>query len=403
MGNFNSFHKSYFTWHMGEGLQTVLLTWYMTIHIGLSAEQIGLLQSLALLPFLLFIVIGGVFSDKVGATFSFKLVVTFYGLALFAIAAMDATIGFNYWIFALFCATSGVCSALANPAIDTFITESTNDSAEHNAVSASLIHNVAKFLGTASNLIVAYLGAAGGFVLNGLLMILSALFLTIHTRSISIPKAAVVDKSDEIRKSTSKVALSHLITDKISLDTVIASAALGLLTVPIGYIIWPLMIRESFSEYSWLLVLPYLTFWAGMIAASKLAVQLLGKLDRLGWWAIALWAGAGISIALLTVTTSFWMLALLTFLYGVLVSAAKPLVYGYYLANSPKECRTTLISFDQMAFWGMATLGTTMLGFGVSLFGITATVLIDSALFLGVILVVALRGNLSSVRKMDVQ
>ena len=69
----NRFIGSYWFWHWGEGFQTVLFTWYMSIHLNLSATEIGFYQALVLSPFLIFTIMGGVLTDRIGARLSYTI------------------------------------------------------------------------------------------------------------------------------------------------------------------------------------------------------------------------------------------------------------------------------------------------------------------------------------------
>ena len=147
------FFRAYGLWHWGEGLQTVLFTWYMTFHAGLSAAQIGFYQALVLSPFLIFTIAGGALSDRIGAsrsyswsTLCFAIVLAVYGLA-------DQMVGFLPWAFIAYCLAAGITSAISNPAIDTFVPEATPRSAQANALLAATAHNIAKLFGTLSGLL----------------------------------------------------------------------------------------------------------------------------------------------------------------------------------------------------------------------------------------------------------
>ena len=176
------FFKAYGFWHWGEGLQTVLFTWYMTFHAGLSATQIGFYQALVLSPFLVFTIFGGALTDRIGAGRSYVLSTSAFAMILIAYGAAESAFGFVPQLFFAYCIGAGIVSAISNPAIDTFIPEATKQPVQDNSLLAANAHNIAKLTGNLSGLALPLLTAMGGFVANGLLMLLSVLFLRRHHR-----------------------------------------------------------------------------------------------------------------------------------------------------------------------------------------------------------------------------
>ena len=141
------FFQAYGLWHWGEGLQTVLFTWYMTFYAGLSAAEIGFYQALVLSPFLLFTVAGGALTDWIGAGRSYAWSTLLFALVLAGYGMMDQAAGFLPWAFAAYCLLAGITSAVANPAIDTFIPAASAQSVQANALLAATAHNIAKLAG----------------------------------------------------------------------------------------------------------------------------------------------------------------------------------------------------------------------------------------------------------------
>ena len=335
----NKFFGAYGFWHWGEGFQTVLFTWYMSIHLNLSATQIGFYQALVLSPFLIFTIAGGVLTDRVGAGFSYTLSTLIFGGILIGYGVFDHSLGYVPKLFFLYCVLAGIVSAISNPAIDTFIPEATPKGAQENGLMAATAHNLAKLTGTITALALPFLMATGGFILNGVLMILSAVLLRQHARDVKLIKT---NDTPHLSGRILRKIIAHYRGCPENFDILLSSSLLGLVIVPAGYILWPLVLRENFPEYGNLIALMNISSWIGAIAITAIATRLSAKITRPGLAALWVWGLYGAGILLLTQVSSFAMLCGLIVCFGG-VKLGKALVYGKYLHNAPNEQRGVLV------------------------------------------------------------
>lgn len=382
----SNFFRSYGFWHVGEGFQTVLLTWYMAFYADLSASEIGFYQALQLLPFLAFTMIGGSLADRIGARLSFAAATGLFAFLLSAYAMLLPLLGFQPWLFGGYCLLSGVLSAISNPAIDTFIPEATPRPATDNALIAGTVHNVAKLLGNVTTLLLPLLQAAGGFAVNGILMALSVVFLLRHPRPPRPARAAV-------REHALLRVRAHFRNHPQSFDIFLGSVMLGTFIIPGFYIFTPLVMRGSFTQYEDFYGVVSVMGWFGAISASSLALRLAPRITRPGRVALSVWGASAFAFLALGVVSSFAGLLLVRFLLGG-NTLGKTLVYGHYLHDAPQADRGLLIGMDQTAFWGLATFGTLILGWLVDQIGFQAALLLNSGCILGFVMLLGLRGQL---------
>lgn len=384
----NRYFWAYGFWHAGEGFQTILMMWYMAFHTRLSAAEIGFYQALQLSPFLAFTLFGGSLTDRIGARASyasstglFALTLAFYGLA-------EPAFGFHPWLFAAYCLLSGLFSAISNPAIDTFIPEATPRPASDNALIAATVHNMAKLSGNAATLLLPLLSAVGGFLANGFLMGMSVLLLRSHT-----PREATPDPVPAAAWPSPRRMARHFRAYPESLDIFLGSIMLGLFVVPSGYIFQPLIMRQHFPDQSSLFGLTGIVSWCGAILASSLAVRFAARTRHPGRWAMLVWAIAALVLVGSVLVPDFWLYLVILFLLGG-NSVGKALIYGRYLGDAPRGERGVLIALDQTAFWGLATLGTAILGWFAGRVGLLPAVLTLAGAILLSVLVLLLRGRL---------
>ena len=361
----NRFFRAYGFWHWGEGLQTVLFTWYMAFHANLSATEIGFYQALVLSPFLIFTISGGALTDRIGARLSYVLSTSLFGIILISYGILDHYLGFVAELFFLYCILAGIVSAISNPAIDTFIPGASNLRVQDNSLLAANAHNVAKLTGNLTGLLLPILTATGGFVVNGILMMVSVGFLRIVDHYRACPE---------------------------NFDIFLSSALLGLIIVPAGYILMPLVLRQRFPDYGDLIAFIGISSWIGAILATVTAKQLSPKIHKPGVVSLSIWGGYGIGLLVLTVVSSFQALCIAVFVFGG-VKVGKALVYGNFLHNSPIRERGLFVAIDQTAFWGLATLGTAGMGFLVDQIGLNPTIIMTSILITLGVVTLTLRGN----------
>ena len=387
----SNFFRSYWFWHCGEGFQTILMMWYMTFHARLSASEIGLFQALQLAPFLLFAAPGGRLTDWIGPRLSFAAGTGTFALALALYGMSDVAFGFSPVLFGAYCLLSGLLSAISNPAIDTFIPDATPRPATQNALIAATVHNTAKLSGNAATLLLPVISALGGFVVNGLLMAGSVVFLLRHPRPAPRPQMAAVKVS-----ATLPHLRAHFRAHPASFDILLASSALGLILVPGFYIFQPLILRTWFAEHAGLIGLVGVIGWVAAILASGLAARWATHILQPGRLALMVWGGVGLGFLALTVVPNFAIYLAIVFLVGI-NGLGKALVYGHYLRDAPESDRGLLIGIDQTAYWGLATLGTMGLGWLVDQIGLVPTIWVNSTAFLLCIAVLALRGKIGGL------
>lgn len=393
----NRFFQAYGLWHWGEGLQTVLLTWYMTFHAELTATQIGFYQALVLSPFLIFTISGGALSDRIGAGISYVISTSLFAVILVSYGILEHEFGFVPKLFFLYCVLSGVASAVSNPAIDTFIPDATSLRVQKNALLSATAHNIAKLIGTLTGLLLPILTATGGFIANGVLMFLSVVFLTAHKRkkpqTPSGPSQIIGTEPNMLRQ-----VFAHYRANPESFDILLSNTLIGLVMVPAGYILFPLILREKFPEFGNLFALLGISSWTGAIIATSVAKQMSDKIVKPGVVSLVIWGAYGLGLLVLTVVGNFYALCAAVFVFGG-VMLGKAMVYGNYLNNCPKGQRGLLIAIYQTAFWGLATLGTVAMGFLVDTLGLDSTIIATSGFILLGVIGLTLRGQFIAMKQ----
>lgn len=393
----NRFFNAYGLWHWGEGLQTVLLTWYMTFHADLSATKIGFYQALVLAPVLVFSISGGAITDKIGARLSYVISTSLFAAILVTYGVLEHQFGFVPKLFFIYCILSGLASAISNPAIDTFIPDATDSRMQQNTLLSATAHNIAKLFGTLTGLLLPIITATGGFIVNGALMAFSVIFLTIHKGMSPRSESKYAQTVAPDQKFIGRI-IGHFRSSPESFDILLSNALIGLIMVPAGYILFPLVLREKFPDYGNLIALIGISSWTGAIIATAAAKRISDKIVKPGVVSLAIWATYGIGLLVLLAVGNFYALCAAVFVFGG-VMLGKAMVYGNYLNNCPEGQRGLFIAVYQTAFWGLATLGTAGMGFAVDSLGLDATIIAASASILFGVAALALRGQFTAMKQ----
>ncbi|MGR3616256.1 MAG: MFS transporter [Paracoccaceae bacterium] len=384
------YFRAYGFWHWGEGLQTVLFTWYMTFHADLTASQIGFYQALVLSPFLVLTIAGGMLTDRIGAGVCYLISTVLFGVLLIGYGVVDHHFGFVPWLFFAYCIGAGVLSAISNPAIDTFIPEASPRRAQENALLAANVHNVSKLSGNITGLALPVVHALGGFVANGILMLLSVVFLRKHMHKNPRSRQTEI----EMRDASLARVWRHYRDCPENLDILLSSALLGFLVIPVGYILIPLTLREKFPEFGDQIALINISSWIGAIVVTLAVARVSSRIGHPGRVSLLVWGAYAGLLALVPYVPGFAWLCLLVGVMGT-VKLSKGMVYGKYIRNCPNDMSGVVIAVEQTAFWGLATIGA--FGMGNLVDGVGLQVAIHgSALAIGVgVLLLALRGRLA--------
>lgn len=314
-----------------------------------------------------------------GATGLFALTLGFYGLA-------DPVLGFSPWLFGAYCLASGFLSALANPAIDTFIPEATPRSASDNALIAAIVHNAAKLSGNGATLLLPVLSAMRGFIANAMLMALSVVLLLGHRQPPASGRA-------EWQPPNLCRIIAHFRAHPDSFDIFLASVMLGAFVIPAFYVFHPLIMRGSFTDQAELFGLTGMMGWVRAILAAWTAVRMAGRLVHPGRWAMLVWLAVAVLFPVAAWVQTFGAFLVVNFLLGG-NSVGKALVYGHFLRDTPAGDRGLLIGLDQTAFWGLATLGTAALGRVVDAVGMEQAIALNSLAIAASVAVLLWRGRL---------
>lgn len=344
-----------------SGLHIVLYPWLVTGVLGESPERVGLAQMLALLPSLLFILLGGALSE---VNHPGKLLVRLYLLyllpySLLLVLALNGSLNFS--LVVVFGFSYGLITSFVQPARESLLPKVVDGPLQQAVARVSLVQFLLQSVG------ILFAGQLGQFGLVTLLVIqLIAILLTalLIRRSFASQggqfSVAAMPKAPPI--GTIRSGLKLVWGDKPLLHLMLVVAVTGFLGLGVYIVAMPLLAREVYQAGAGFYATLQLTFTAGVIVANLLVMRGVGKHWQPGKVLLLSLLFRGLLLALIACDLAVWLLFPVVLCWGVM--SGWSMVLGRTLAHkmAPEDYLSRVVSVYQLALFGAAPLGAWLCG-----------------------------------------
>ncbi|MBI2463013.1 MAG: MFS transporter [Candidatus Spechtbacteria bacterium] len=174
---------------IGTWLQTVAQGW-LVFQLTHSAFWVGTITAIGSLPILMLALFGGVIVDRYNKKYILLFTQSFAMILAFALGILAWFQIVNIWEVAVLSFLLGVTSAIDMPARQSFVVEMVGKENLASAIALnSGIFNAARAIGPAvSGVLVALVGTAGAFILNGVSYVAVIIALLLMRVKIELPK-----------------------------------------------------------------------------------------------------------------------------------------------------------------------------------------------------------------------
>lgn len=182
---FRRFYSGQLVSLVGTWMQTVAQSW-LVLQLTGSPFKLGLIGTLQFAPVLLFSVVAGAFADRLPKRRVLVATQTALACQSLALTLLIFTDRVQYWHVGLLALLGGLVNTLDMPSRQSLVVELVGPDDLVNAVALnSAAFNAARIVGPAvAGLLIARLGVAPAFLLNGLsFIVVIAVLLTLHTGS----------------------------------------------------------------------------------------------------------------------------------------------------------------------------------------------------------------------------
>lgn len=385
--------------NLAMGLHKVLFPWLVVGVLMESPSQLGLAQMAVLLPNLLFILPGGVASDRRhrGTWLSLLYIMYVLPLAVLMVSVITGELTFN--LLLLFGIAFGTISAFVQPARESMLGFAAPD----------LIHQT-----VAKVMMVQFIAQAVGFWIAGQLDIVSLPLLlafqmailvvssVLIKRSHPVPKGDVapVNESKTVKHSWQELreGLQLFRDDKGLLHLLMIVFATGFLAFGVYLVGMPLIARELYGGGAGLYATLQIVFSLGIVSANFGVMKRSKMFNRPGRLMVVSFLLRGSMVGFIAAAPSMWLLFPLVYIWGACSGLSMTLGRTILHSQVPLLLRSRAASVYQLCLFGGAPLGAWVCGVTVESVGLTNAFLAVSAVTFTVAVLTALFSPLWHIR-----
>jgi len=358
------------------GIHKVLYPWLVVGVLHESPSQLGLAQLALLLPNLLFILPGGVLSDRShrGTLLSLLFLLFLLPLGLLLIAVVSGELRFA--LLLLFGISFGSLLAFVQPARESLLGYAAPE-IMHQAVAKVM---AMQFIAQGVGFVVA--GQLSAIGLPQLLVIQIVIFVVssiLIKRSHPLPERALTVDAEVNKKSIGQSwlelgeGLRLFRDDKPLLHLLLIIFATGFLAFGVYLVGLPLIVREFYGGGATLFAGLQVLFSLGIVSAN-LGVMKQAKLNpRLGRLMVISFLLRGTLVAVIAAVPSLWLLFPVVFIWGFFSGLSMTLGRTILHNQVAHSMRSRAASVYQLCLLAGAPLGAWVCGFTIENIGLSAT------------------------------
>jgi MFS family permease len=361
---------------IGLWMQMTAQGWLVYDMTG-SKFLLGLINTIAGLPIILFTPIGGIIADhrnKKNLLIATQIVFT---VLSFLIGVLIFTRGINFLNLSVIVFLIGLANAIDSPTRQSFVAELVGPRSLGNAIALnSIAFNTARMIGPAvAGYIIGFVGVESCYFINSatFLGVILALFMLKGDFS---PKL----QSGSSARSAFEEGLSYIFKNKRVLFSLILVAFTSVFVMPYA-ILMPVYARDVFRAGAQGLGTLMAASGFGALTGAFMLAQFSGRIDlrRLIFASTFLIAA---SLLLFALSENFYLsLAALAVLGWSIVSQAAS-VNTYIQNEVPNNLRGRIMSFYVISFMGLMPVGSFLSGLSAEHFGAPAALAFGAAISL---------------------
>ena len=342
------------------GLHTVLYPWLVVAVLEESPSRLGLAQLAVLLPNLLFILPGGIISDRRhrGTWLSRLYLLYSFPIAILIGAALSGELTFS--LLLMFGMAYGTVSAFVQPAREGLLGYASQDFMHRAVAKVVMVQFIAQGIGFILAGQLDIIGLAPLLILQMLMFLLSSVLI-----KRSHPEM-VINNSEEQEKTTEekpeplqelRAGLALFVNNKALLHLLLLVTATGFLAFGVYLVGMPLIAREAYNGGAGLYATLQVTFTLGIVVANFVVSRQKNTFQRPGRLMIISFLGRGGLVAVVALIPNFWILFPVIFAWGAFSGMSMTLGRTILHNQVPLSHRSRAASVYQLCLFGGAPLG----------------------------------------------
>ncbi|MDG1819018.1 MAG: MFS transporter [Porticoccaceae bacterium] len=396
--HFRHFLATIGTSNLAMGLHTVLYPWLVVGVLELSPSRLGLAQLAVLLPNLLFILPGGVISDRRhrGSWLSRLYLLYCFPIAILAGAALSGELTFS--LLLMFGMVFGTVSAFVQPARESLLGYAAQDIMHQAVAKVVMVQFIAQGIGFILAGQLDTVGLIALLIVQMLMFMLSSVLIKRSHPQLAAAADLVdpddLDSSENSQKNTDeekhetlqelRAGFSLFLTDKALLHLLLLVTATGFLAFGVYLVGMPLLAREAYQGGAGLYAILQVTFTMGIVVANFVVSRQKHAFKRPGRLMIISFLGRGGLLAAVALMPNFWILFPVIFVWGAFSGMSMTLGRTILHNQVPHSHRSRAASVYQLCLFAGAPLGAWACGFAIEQVGLAQTFTVIAVLTLAV-------------------
>jgi len=389
------------------GLHAVLYPWLVVGVLNESPSRLGLAQLAVLLPNLLFILPGGVISDRRHRGTWLSRLYMLYTLPIALLLGAIIYDQLTFTVLILFGMVFGTVSAFVQPARESLLGYASQTLMHQAVAKVVMIQFIAQGIGFAIAGQLEGLGLAVMLVLQLLMFLASSVLIKrSHPEMAPVepltgePSAGEEPSAEELAanetpftepvdKPAPRESLSELragfalfTSDKTLLHLLLLVSATGFLAFGVYLVGMPLLAREGYQGGAGLFALMQVSFTLGIVAANFSVSRQKDTFKRPGRLMIISFLGRGTLVFFIALLPNFWLLFPIIFAWGAFSGLSMTLGRTILHNQVPHSHRSRAASVYQLSLFGGAPLGAWVCGYAIEHTGLAPTFAVIAVLTL---------------------
>jgi len=369
------------------GLHTVLYPWLVVGVLELSPSRLGLAQLAVLLPNLLFILPGGVISDRRHRGSWLSLLYLLYSLpiAILIGAALSGELTFS--LLLMFGMVFGSISAFVQPARESLLGYASQDLMHQAVAKVVMVQFIAQGIGFIIAGQLETIGLTALLIVQMLMFALSSILIKrshpqrVIETDIADPQAETEEPKRETLQEL-RAGFALFLTDKSLLHLLLLVTATGFLAFGVYLVGMPLLAREAYQGGAGLYATLQVTFTMGIVLANFVVSRQKHAFKRPGRLMIISFLGRGGLLAAVALMPNFWILFPVIFAWGAFSGMSMTLGRTILHNQVPHSHRSRAASVYQLCLFAGAPLGAWACGVAIEQVGLAQTFTVIAGLTL---------------------
>ena len=369
------------------GLHTVLYPWLVVGVLELSPSRLGLAQLAVLLPNLLFILPGGVISDRRHRGSWLSLLYLLYSLpiAILIGAALSGELTFS--LLLMFGMVFGSISAFVQPARESLLGYASQDLMHQAVAKVVMVQFIAQGIGFIIAGQLETIGLTALLIVQMLMFALSSILIKRSHPQLVIETDIADNKTvtEEPKRETLqelRAGFALFLTDKSLLHLLLLVTATGFLAFGVYLVGMPLLAREAYQGGAGLYATLQVTFTMGIVLANFVVSRQKHAFKRPGRLMIISFLGRGGLLAAVALLPNFWILFPVIFAWGAFSGMSMTLGRTILHNQVPHSHRSRAASVYQLCLFAGAPLGAWACGVAIEQVGLAQTFTVIAGLTL---------------------